>query len=81
MREYGFLVTRILLHKDRIRMRTHILTYFTQCLVKTGEFVFKNNYFELNSNWRHQKSGTGILYSPTICMYIHGLHGYSVSQK
>ena len=44
MSKYVFSLTRILPHKDRIQMRARILTYFTQCLVKMAEFVFKNKY-------------------------------------
>ena len=52
-------------------------------LAKMAEFVPKNNYFEFNSNVKYQISGTaiGMKFAPTICVYIYGLHGESVSQK
>ena len=51
----------------------------TEDLVKIAEFVLKN-YF--NSNVKHQisRTGTGIKFAPTLCMYIYGLHGESISQ-
>ena len=56
----------------------------TEDLVKMAEFVLKNNYFEFNSNVKHQISGTaiGTKFIPTYCcIYIYQLHGESVSQK
>ena len=40
----------------------------TEDLVKMAEFVLKNNYFEFNSNVKHQPSGTAI---GTICHPSH----------
>ena len=54
----------------------------TEDLVKMAEFVLKNNYFEFNSNVKHQISGTAIgtkFAPPYACIY--GLHGESISQK
>ena len=45
----------------------------TEYLVKMGEFVLKNNYFEFNSNAKHQKSGTPIgTHFTTLygCIYV-----------
>ena len=44
----------------------------TEDLVKTAEFVLKNNYFEFDSNVKHQISGTAIgtkLAPPYGCIY------------
>ena len=49
-----------------------------------AEFVLKNNYFEFNSNVKHVWNiWNSYWYEtfPTICMYIYGVHGESVSQK
>ena len=56
----------------------------TKNLVKMAEFNLKNNYFEVNSNLKHQISGTAIAAKfapPYACMYIYGLHEESISQK
>ena len=47
----------------------------TEDLVKMAEFVLKNNYFEFDSNVKHQISGTaiGTKFAPP-CLYIYGLH-------
>ena len=54
----------------------------TEDLVKTTEFILKNNYFEFNSNVKHHISGTatGTIFARPYA-YIYGLHGESVSQK
>ena len=47
----------------------------TEDLVKMAEFVLKNNYFEFDSNVKHQISGTDIgtkFPPPYACIY--GLH-------
>ena len=47
-----------------------------------AEFALKNNYFEFNSNVKHQLSGTviGAKFAPPY-VYTYGLHGKSNSQK
>ena len=45
----------------------------TEDLVKMAEFVLKNNYFEFNSNVKHQISGTAIgtkFAPPYACIYM-----------
>ena len=48
-------------------------TIGTEDLVKIAEFVLKNNYFEFNSNVKHQISRTAIgtkFTSPYACIYM-----------
>ena len=45
----------------------------TEDLVKMAEFVLKNNYFEFDSNVKHQISGTAIgtkFAPPYACIYM-----------
>ena len=45
-----------------------------ESLVKMAEFVLKNDYFEFNSQVKHQISGTaiGTKFASCICMHLHG---------
>ena len=46
----------------------------TEDLVKMAEFALKNNYFEFNSNVKHQISGTAIgtkFAPPYACIYMN----------
>ena len=77
----------ILHNQGQVVLRKQLHSFYkksipTENLVKVNEFVLKNNYFEFNSNVKHQISGTtiGRKFTPP-CMFIYGLHGESVSQK
>ena len=55
----------------------------TEDLVKMAELVLKNNYFEFDSNGETPNIWNSYWHEirSTICVYIYGLHGKSVSQK
>ena len=66
-------------HNEGLKVRKKKLDNFyekpipTEDLVKMAEFVLKNNYFEFNSNVKHQISGTaiGTKFAPTCaCIYM-----------